>query len=427
MKNHPLIKVFAAMILAVIAGLLAGPDAAIGGVAWVRVFDLIGNLFLNALTLVVVPLIVSSIITGVGKLGTQQAFGQLGIRTLLFFLLTAVLAVLVGLIVSLSFSPGASLDHAPINFSFKSVLQVEQNQEAGGGVFAVIENLLFRIVPSNIISTASEGQILGLILFSLLFGLFMSKLETNLAAVMIDFWKGVFEIMMQMTRLIMRALPVGVFGLMATIVATTGFESIKPVVLFMMTVLLGLGVYLFAVLPFLLKVVGKVNPAAHFSAVIPALVTAFSTSSTAATLPVTLDCMEKRAGIPNRICSFILSLGISMNLTGSALYATCAVLFIAQASGVAMTPPVLFTVFLMGVFSAMGMVAGVPSGSLITVVVMVQTLGISSSAVVLIVAVDRILDMCRTTVSVYTNTCCTSLVYAGINEEDAGLAGREDS
>ncbi|NGX42740.1 MAG: Proton glutamate symport protein [Chlamydiae bacterium] len=410
MKSAVLLKVVIAIVLAIVAGFIAGPESTIFGVPWVSIFNLIGQLFLSALTLVVVPLVVSSIITGVSRIGQEESFGSLGLQTFFYFVLTSFLAVLLGVVIVMLIAPGASFDTSVLTSQVDAAPLGALEEYASDGVFDKFEQILFRLIPSNILAVASQGQMLGLIFFSLLFGFFSTRIEANLSKIMISFWNGVFQIMMQMTHLVMRALPVGVFGLTAKVVATTGLETIKPVVLFFFTAVLALAIYMFIVLPLLLKLVRGINPIKHFRAVGPALITAFTTSSTAATLPITMECMEKRAGVPNRICSFILPLGTTINLTGTAIYATIAVIFIAQAYGLEMTPPILFTIILMGMFTALGMVAGIPSGSLITIVVILQTIGLPPDGIVLILAVERILDMVRTTVSVFGNTCCTALV-----------------
>lgn len=251
---------------------------------------------------------------------------------------------------------------------------------------------------------------LGLIFFSVIFGVLSTRIDGELSELVIKFVNGVFQIMMKMTHVVMTAMPIGVFGLMAKVVATTGLDTIKPVAVFFLTVIAGLLVFTFIVLPLLLKLVARVNPISHFRAVAPALFTAFTTSSSAATLPITLECMEKRANIPNRFCSFILPLGTTVNLTGSALYATVAVLFIAQSYGVDFNAGNLVTIAIMCLFIALGMVAGIPSGTFVTIVVILQSIGLPADGIILILPVERILDMFRTSVNVFSSTCVTVLV-----------------
>lgn len=407
-KNNVLIKVFVSIFLGALAGLWTGTDAHVLGISWIEIYNLIGQLFLNALTLVVVPLVVSSIVSGTARVGADQSFGKLGSRTFFYFVLTSLIAVTVGLVLTLVIAPGSSVDQSLL----QGVAASELTNSAQAGLFANFEQILFRMIPSNVISVAAEGQLLGLILFSLLFGYFIPQLESSTSNILREFWNGVFQVMMKMTHLVMRTLPFGVFGLMAKVTATTGLAAIKPISIFFMTVNLGLALHMFVFLPLLLKFVARVNPIKHFRDVFPAIVTAFSTSSTAATLPITLECMEKRAGLPNRLCSFILPLGTSLNLAGTALYVTSATIFIGQAYGLAFNVTTLFPILIMGLFTALGMVAAVPSGSIITIVVVLQSIGLPADGIILVLAVERILDMCRTSVSVFNNTCCAALVGA---------------
>lgn len=410
MKNSFLFKVFGAIFLGIIAGYLTGPTTELFGVPIVRYFDLIGRLFLNALTLVVVPLVASSIIMGTARVGADKSFASLGGKTFAYFFLTGVCAVAIGFLFYFLITPGVSGDKASILSSSASNALEQIQAQAGGGTFDRIEGILLRLVPSNIIAVASQGQMLGLIFFSVIFGVLSTRIEPELSQLMIKFWNAVFQIMMKMTHVVMLAMPIGVFGLMAKVVATTGFDSIRPVAIFFLTVIGGLLVFTFIVLPLLLKFIAKASPIAHFKAVAPALFTAFTTSSSAATLPITIECMEKRANIPNRFCSFILPLGTTVNLTGSALYATIAVLFIAQSYGVDFNAGNMVTIAIMCLFIALGMVAGIPSGTFVTIVVILQAIGLPADGIVLILPVERILDMFRTSVNVFSSTCVTVLV-----------------
>ena len=232
----------------------------------------------------------------------------------------------------------------------------------------------------------------------MLFGFFSARIDPKASAILLGFWQGVFQVMMQITHLVLKALPLGVLGLVAKAVATTGLEKIESVGYFFGTVLLGLAIYALIILPLLLKGIPKVNPWAHLRAMVPALVTAFSTSSSAATLPITLECVEKRAGISNRVSSLVLPLGTSVNLSGSALYVCAGVLFIAQSYGIHLSWPNLALIVLMTLTTSLGS-AGIPSASLISIVVILQTLGLPGDAIGLIMTVERLLDMFRTVVT----------------------------
>ncbi len=408
MKKLFLFQIFAAMALAVIVGFITGSTAEISGIPIVRIYDLIGRLFLNSLKLLMVPLVVSSIITGTAKVGTDQNFGILGAKTFVYFFITGLFAIFIGFACAAFLSPWIS-ESLIQTLTYKSGANVEM-LIATKGVFDSFEEILLRLIPSNIFQVASEGQMLGLILFSLIFGIFSAKIDQKFSIVIINFWNGLFHIMMKMTHLVMKAMPIGVFGLMAKMVATTGLETMRPIAFFFIIVVLGLIVFSFIVLPLLLKLIAGVNPLTHFRAVAPALLTAFTTSSSVATLPITLECMEKRANIPNKFCSFVLPLGATVNLTGSALYATVAVLFVAKCYGINLEIGNLFTVGLLCLFTSLGMVAGIPSATFVAITIILQSIGLPSESVILILPVERFLDMFRTTVNVFCSTCVTLLV-----------------
>lgn len=412
MKNLLIYKVLFAIVLAVLAGIFIPPATEIFGVPVLKLFGLFGQLFLNALNLVVVPLVVASIVTGSARMGADHSFGPLGLRTLGYFVLTCLLAVLTGLTLTLILQPGA-FQGASISLDAKALADLQAQSQGGG--FGKIEMILLKIIPSNILAAAAQSQMLGIILFSMVFGFLTSKIDSQYSTTILNFFKGLFQIMMQMTQLVMKALPIGVFALVAKAIASTGIETIGSVAYFFGTVLLGLLIYAGILLPALLKFAGGVNPWAHIRAMFPALVTAFSTSSSAATLPVTLECVEKRAGVSNRVSSFVVPLGTSVT-SGSALYVCVAVLFIAQVYGLQIGIPGCFVVVLMTMLTALA-TGGIPSASLISVVIILQALGLPADGIGLIMAVERILDMFRTPVNVFGTSCCAVLAARGEGEK----------
>lgn len=411
MKNQMLIKVFIAMLLAGLAGFLTGPDKSLFGVTYLQVYNLIGQLFLNALTLVVVPLVAASIITGTARMGQEQSFGSLGLQTFGLYLLTTSVAVLIGLAIVVLIQPGNDRGNSESMVALISQAEPLSHLSAlkQGNVFAGIEQIFLKLIPSNILAVAAQGQMLGLIFFSLLFGFFIPKVEQDTSTILLGFWRGLFQVMMCMTHLVMKALPLGVFGLVAKVVATTGLGAIQAIGYFFLTVLLAFAIYVGVALPLMLKFIGGINPLRHIRAISPALFTAFSTSSSAATLPITIDCVEKRANVSNRICSFTIPLATSLNLSGTGLYNCVSVIFICQVYGMELGFPMLLFIALISLFTSIGM-AGVPSASIAAIVMILQMIGLPSDGVVLILAVERILDMFRTSINVFSNTCCAVLV-----------------
>ena len=399
--------VFIAIILAIIVGTLLGKEETLFGITFYAVFELLGNLFLNALMLIVAPLVSSSIITGLARIGGDAAFKRIGLKTFSFYIGTSLLAVLIGLFCVNLINPGTGHNKIVPNQGQAAISHLTDQVGKNEGS-AVIE-VLMQIVPSNILDAFSHNQMLGLIFFSLLFGYAISKIESNESSILQGFWQGIFQAMIKITHIIMKFLPYGVFCLVAKVFMTMGLESLSSLSLFFATVILALSLFMFVGLPLLLKFIGGVSPIRHFKAMGPALLTAFSTSSTSATLPITIDCVEKRAGVSNRICSIVVPLGTSINMSGSALYECVAAMFVAQVYGIEISLVTQFLVVSMALITSMG-VAGIPSASLVAILIILKTIGLPAEGLGLFIAVDRILDMCRTTVNVFSDSCCAVLV-----------------
>ncbi len=400
MKKKSPWGVLIAIVLAVLFSEFVGNTASIGGVTFYSIIDLFGKIFLNALKLLVVPLVSSSIITGVSRVGNEGGFGRLGLKMVTFYLATSLLAVLIGLFFVNLIEPGVGTEIPTL--ATPPTLETQNS----------LKDLLLQFVPPNIFLAFSQGQMLGLIFFSLLFGYAISKIETHLASQLQHFFAAVFQTMIQVTHIVMRFLPYGVFCL----VATTGFHSLKSLALFSVTVLLGLFVFVVIGLPLFLRFIGKVSPWKHVKAMTPALITAFSTSSSSATLPITIDCVEKRAGVSNRICSLVVPLGTSINMSGSALYECVAALFVAQVYGIEVSLTMQFLAVIVSLIASIG-VAGVPSGSLVAILLILNAMGLPAEGMGLFVAVDRLLDMCRTTANVFSDSCCAVLVARSEGEK----------
>lgn len=409
MKLHWQIAI--ALALAAAAGAFFAPDH---GVITTGAF--IGNLFLNALKMLVVPLIVSSLIQGLLSLNDPNALSRMGLKAVAYYTATCTIAVLVGLAMVNFIQPGI-IDGKPagallgLTSSSEDVLAKIGHHDMGD-----IVNVFTRLIPPNLIEAAAKGDILGLILFSLAFGYFCSRLPEPLATTQRDFWRGFQQVMLNITGLVMKFAPYGVFGLVAKTVALTGFDAIKPLALFFIAVLGALATHMFIVLPLTLRFIGRVSPWRHFKAMSPALLTAFSSSSSAATLPVTLDCLQNRAGVSPRITSFVLPLGATINLDGTALYEVAVVMFIAQAYGLDLTLPVQLLIALLALITSTG-VAGIPSASLVAISVILGAVGLPLEGLGVILAVDRILDMCRTSVNVFSDSC-GAVVVARLEGED---------
>lgn len=411
-------QILIALVLAVFAGSISGTDGTLFGVRFFALYEFIGGLFLNALKMIIVPLITASIITGMAGASRAEGFARLGGKTLLYYFTTSLLAILTGLALVNLIAPGLA-DGQPV----KDLVGLSADTSAavakteGRGMKDVAE-IFLRMVPPNIVAAAAEGQLLGLIFFCLLFGFFITRVHDRYTRIMTDFWQGVFEVMMRITDFIMKFAPLGVFGLVAKVVAVTGLKAVGPLAAFMATVLLALALHVFVTLPLLLRFVGRVNPLRQYSAMAPALLTSFSTASSSATLPLTMECVEKNAGVSNRTTSFVLPLGATVNMDGTALYECVAAMFIAQAYGLELSMATQFTVVVIALMTSIG-VAAIPSASLVAIVIILGAMGLPAEGVGLILAVDRILDMCRTSVNVFSDSC--GAVIIGRTEGEQGI------
>ena len=273
------------------------------------------------------------------------------------------------------------------------------------------------MIPINIVGAAADGEMLGLIFFSILFGYFLNFIPGDFAQTMQRFATGVFETMMRITMWVMRFTPIGVFGLVAAEVTQTGFNAFVPLLAFFFTALFSLLGHALITLPLLLWLIGGVNPWRHYRAMSPAMLTAFSTASSSATLPLTMECVEKNAGVSNRTTSFVLPLGATVNMDGTALYECVAAMFLAQAYGLQLGLVEQFTVVFVALTTSIG-VAGIPAASLVAITIILSTIGLPVEAVGLILVTDRILDMIRTSINVFSDSCGAVIIARTEGETD---------
>ena len=408
-----------AILAAVVIGLLFDVKTTVLGVSLYSIFDFIGVLFLNALKMLIVPLVMSSIIVGIAGLGGSDNLGRLGAKTIGFYLCSSLLAILVGLLLVNLLSPGVVDGEAAgsrLNLSEPEAVTSQLAAVEGRGV-GDITGVFLRMVPPNIVKAASDGQMLGLIFFSLLFGVFMTRISKEPAQTLLGFWNGVYETMMEITLFIMKFAPLGVLGLVAKTILATGFDAFQPLMMFFITVVLALAIHTFVILALVLRFAG-LNPLKHYRAMLPAMLTAFSTASSSGTLPVTIECVEKNAGVSNRTSAFVLPLGATINMDGTALYECVAAIFIAQAYGLELSFVTQFTIVLVALLTSIG-VAGIPSASLVAITVILGVIGLPLEAIGMLLVTDRILDMLRTSVNVFSDSC--GAVVIARNEGEQGL------
>lgn len=370
----------------------------------------VGQVFLRMLFMVVVPLVFTSLALGVAALGDVSRIGRIAGKTIGFFLLTTALAVVLGLTLANLIRPGDALDPGVrtqllAQYTAQAGEKIQLASEGGFGVSTFVN-----IVPRNPLDAAVSGDMLGLIFFTLIFGLALTRIPAAAAAPVLRVLEGVSQAVMVIIGFAMKLAPIGVAGLIFAVTARFGFEVLQSLGLYVVMVLLGLGLHLFGVLPLLAKTLAGIGPGRFLGRARALMVTAFSTSSSNATLPTTIRTAEEGFGVPREVAGFVLPLGATMNMNGTALFEGMTVLFLAQVFGVALSLPQQLVVVVMSVITAVG-VAGVPGGSIPLLVMVLNLVGVPGEGIALILGVDRILDMSRTVPNVMGDLL-TSLVVA---------------
>lgn len=379
----------------------------------VHYFSFIGTLFLKALKMIIVPLIATSIITGVAGVGNAGNIGRMGVRTFAYYITTSLLAILVGLLLVNMIQPGIG---AELGLK-ENPEQLQQSLEKfGDSPVGALQRLLLDMIPTNPFAAMAEGEILQLIVFSLLFGFFATRIAPTHSQNIIGFFNAAFETMMKLTQFIISFAPIGIFALVANTVATTGFAAFADLGLYALTVVLGLSIHAFITLPLILFLVARIAPHRHAQAMAPALLTAFSTSSSSATLPLTMESLETRAGVSNKVSSFVVPLGATINMDGTALYECVAAMFIAQAYGVDLNFAQQVLVVITALLASIG-AAGIPMAGLVMISVILTSVGLPLEGLGLILAVDRVLDMCRTAVNVWSDSCGAAVIARNLGEK----------
>lgn len=389
-------QILIAFIIAVLLGLFFPQSSEY--VKW------LGDLFLRALKMIIVPLVFSSIVSGVVNLGSSSSLGRLGAKTMTYYITTSLAAILTGLILVDLIRPGVGAD-----LGFR--MEVHDLTSTTGS----LSDIILRIVPTNLFEVFVKGDMLAIIFFALLFGFFIPRVSEKYSMPLISFFNSIFEVMMKLTSFIIKFAPIGILGIVTGIVADQASDKAKLVSMlehlgvYMLTVLSGLAIHMFITLPLLLKILGRVRPFLHFKALSLPLITAFSTSSSSATLPLTIEAVENNVGVSNKISSLVLPLGATINMDGTALYECVAAMFIAQAYGIELSFIQQMIVVVTALLASIG-AAGIPMAGLVMMSIVLTSVGLPLEGVGLILAIDRPLDMCRTTVNVFSDTCGAAII-----------------
>lgn len=411
-------QIFLAILLGALFGAFTSTDGNLFGLPVLPVYNTLGDLFLNALKMVVIPLVMTAIISSLIGLGQDSGLGRLGIKTVGFYLVTSLVAVLIGLAMVNLIAPGIVAGQAAQSLDGLANQASQVVARADGRSTSDFAQIILQIFPPNLIDAALKNQLLGLIVFSLLFGYYLRTLQGQAADTLRQMITASYEVMIRITLLIIRFAPLGVFGLIAANVANPDFTlaELQRLGWFVLTVCAGLALHALIVMPLLLRLIARRSPLRHLQAMSPALLTAFSSASSAATLPLSLECTQYRSGVSQRISSFVQPLGATVNMDGTAMYSVIAVIFIAQIYAVELTWANQLMIVLVALFSSIG-VAAVPSASLVAIILMLNMIGLPAEAIALIMVTDRVLDMLRTTVNVWGDSVGAVVIARSEGEE----------
>jgi len=361
------------------------------------IFYVVGNGFIRLMKMLVVPLVFCSLVCGSSAIGDTKSLGKVGGKTIAFYLLTTALAVTVAITVATVVRPGVGLDMSSIETGETTVAEN----------VSVVDTIL-NIIPENPIGALADGTMLQIILFALLIGVLLAKMgeRTELIA---NLFNQCNELMMEMTNLVMNLAPVGVFCMIAKTFANLGFDAFIPLLKYMGSVLLGLLIQCLVVYMVLLVVFTRLNPMKFIKKFFPVMAFAFSTSTSNATIPMNIDTLEERMGVSRKISSFTIPLGATINMDGTSIMQGVAVVFAAQAYGMQLGPKGYLTVIATATLASIG-TAGIPSVGLVTLSMVFTAVGLPVEAIMLIMGVDRILDMIRTAVNITGDAVCTTIV-----------------
>ncbi len=406
------VKILIGLILGVLVGLVAN----VFGVLWLRSallsIDFLGTLFIRLITMIVIPLVVASLLVGTASLGDIRKLGRIGGKTILYYMSTTAVAVTIGLVVSNIVRPGSRIDPATRDRLSAAFAGQAADKIALAAQKPGIKDIILNLVPSNPFQAAAQGDLLPLIVFTIVFGAGVSLIEKRRRDAVIDFFNGVNDAVMVMIDWIMKLAPYAVFVLIAGVVARFGLDLLQSLLLYTLTVVVGLLIHAFGTYAVLVRVLAKMNPLTFYRRIAEAPLVAFSTSSSSATLPITMETAEEDLGVSSEVSSFVLPLGATINMDGTALYQAVAVMFIAQIYGIPMGPAQQLTIVLTATLASIG-AAGVPSAGIITLILVLQSVGLgaeTASGIALILGVDRILDMLRTAVNVTGDLTAASFV-----------------
>ncbi len=414
-------QIFIALIVGAIVGAIINNFFAdipfVNNVIVEGVFYVVGQGFISLMKMLVVPLVFCSIVCGAAAIGDTKTLGSVGVRTIAFYLCTTMLAVAVALGVASLINPGIGLDMSAVE-NVKTTVD-----SASTSTDVTMVDTLLNIIPTNPIASLANGEMLQIIFFALIVGVILAKLKDKVQIVTNFFQQG-NDIMMEMTMMIMKIAPIGVFCLIGRTFSQLGFSAMVPMFKYMITVVLGLGVQCYVVYMIMLKVFTGLNPFKFAKKFFSVQAFAFSTATSNATIPLNIDTLEEKIGVSRKISGFTIPLGATINMDGTSIMQGVAVVFVAQAFGIQLTPGDYLTVIATATLASIG-TAGVPSVGLITLAMVFDSVGLPVSGIGLIMGIDRILDMLRTAVNITGDAVCTTIVAKQNGELDKEVFNKD--
>ena len=409
-------QLYTKILIGLVAGAVVGLVANLTDIGWLREtlvsLELVGTAFIRLITMIVIPLVVASLMVGTASLGDIRKLGRIGSKTLVYYLLTTAIAVSIGLGVSNLFQPGSSVDPET-----RDQLAAQFESEAAGKMQLAAESpslkdVLLNLIPRNPVQAAAEFDLLPLIFFSVVFGAAVSLLPREQKGAVMSFFEGVNGASMIVIGWVMKLAPYAVFALIGSIVAQFGLDLLRSLLIYSLVVILGLLLHMFGTISVMVRLAAGLNPISFFRRIVAAPIFGFSTSSSSATLPVTMRTAEEKLGVSKQVSSFVLPLGATINMDGTALYQAVAVMFIAQIYNIPLDLSAQLTIVLTATLASIG-TAGVPSAGIIMLIVVLQSVGLGDkveAGIALILGVDRILDMLRTSVNVTGDLSCSAFI-----------------
>ena len=407
----PKLQLYTKVLIGLLAGVLFGLLAGQWGFSDF-VFSYIkpiGSAFIKLISMVVIPLVFASLLVGTSGLNDIRKLGRIGAKTMAYYLCTTVIAICIGLLLANTLRPGAGLSEKTRteliqSSGEESVVSIDTAPEK-----PTITDILLNIIPANPIEAFVERRMLQIIFLALMTGICLNLIPSERGRPVINFFEGVNDLVIKMVHIIMKLAPYGVFALISAVVADFGLDVLLVLIKYSLVVVLGLILHVAIVYSLAIKIFSKQKVRTFFRGIRPAQLIAFSSASSSATLPVTMECTEKNLGVPGQIASFALPLGATINMDGTALYQGISTVFIAQVYGLSLNPAQQLTIVLTAVLASIG-TAGTPAAGVITLAIVLESIGVPLEGIALIMGVERILDMCRSVVNVTGDASCAVVV-----------------